>query len=115
MKRLLVAALGLGLLAGCQSTQEANEYAVVQTALSGSKAMQREVSKECVNEMKVLSAEDVRMMAVFLDTTKSKALPLLCSRIVTGMTNGDLTYQDYKAVQRGELSPKVVRVMQGTN
>ncbi|MCD1636036.1 hypothetical protein K7H91_19945 [Martelella mediterranea] len=115
MKRLLVAALGLGLLAGCQSTQEANDFAVAQTALAGSKAMQREVSKECVNEMKVLGAEDIRMIAVLLDTTKSKALPLLCSRIVTGMANGDLTYQDYKASQRGGLSPKVVRVMQGTN
>ncbi|WP_174801583.1 hypothetical protein [Martelella limonii] len=115
MKRLLAAGLGLGLLAGCQSTQESQEYAMVQTALSGSKAMQREVSKECVKDMGGLSAEDLRMTAVFLDTTRSKAVPLLCSRIVASMANGDLSYQDYKDVQRGKLSPKVIRVMQGTN
>jgi hypothetical protein len=48
-----------------------------------------------------------------MDVPESKAARLSCQRGVNAVASGKLTYADLGKLRRGDITPKLVKIMQG--
>lgn len=52
-------------------------------------------------------------MALVMNTSTSKTVPLYCKRMVNALARNKISYKEYVAGTRGEASPKIIKIIQG--
>ncbi|MBB4121443.1 hypothetical protein GGR30_001357 [Martelella radicis] len=116
MKRLVILMAGLALVAGCTTGPSKQEYEVISTALQGSKALRNELTTDCARKLanKPIPASIRKEVVAFFNTTEANLPGVVCRRMVNGLANGTLSYQDYKDMERGRMTPEIVQLLQGT-
>lgn len=97
-------------LTGCM-TQE--KYEAVSTALEGSASLRAKTINDCSAKSSDWTKSATETAALLLEVPASKAPRLACQRTVNAVASGKLTYQDVIKMRRGEITPKLVRILQG--
>ncbi|WP_105383768.1 hypothetical protein [Neorhizobium alkalisoli] len=94
-------------LAGCM-TQE--RYQTVSTALEGSAALRAKTIKECTRSE--WNPKTTESLALVMDVSENKVPHLACQRVVNAIASGKLSYEDLEKVRQGNITAKIVRIMQ---
>lgn len=85
-------------------------YEATSTALQGSAALRAKTIEQCARGWSAKSTENA---ALLLDVPQAKAARLICQRSVEAAASGKLTYQDLVRLRQGDITAKIVRIMQG--
>lgn len=106
----------LGILAVCLAltgcmTQE--KYEAISTALEGSASLRAKAVNDCSAKSANWTKNATETAALLLDVPADKAPRLACQRTVNAAASGKLTYEDVIKMRRGEITPKMVRILQG--
>lgn len=108
---LICRALAIGAvtisLSACMTEER---YEATSTALQGSAALRGKTIGECSRDWRAKSLENA---ALLLDVPQSKAARLACQRFIEAVAAGKLTYQDVNRMRQGDITAKMVRIMQG--
>lgn len=97
-------------LAGCMTEEK---YEAATTALQGSGSLRAKTIERCVGKPGHWSKTTVEAAALVMDVPESRAPSLACQRTVNAMASGRLTYQDMEKLRRGDITAKMVKIMQG--
>jgi hypothetical protein len=97
-------------LAGCM-TQE--KYEAVSTALEGSASLRAKAVNDCSLKSSDWTKQATETAALLLEVPASRAPRLACQRTVNAVASGKLSYHDMIKMRRGEITPKLVRILQG--
>ena len=97
-------------LSGCvtQTTYDSN-----REALRGSPALRTQFINQCVSNISRKPLRTRQAMATLMNTSLRGTPRIYCQRITRGITSGRLSRSDINAGARGQLTPAVVRVLQG--
>jgi outer membrane PBP1 activator LpoA protein len=114
MKALhLIAACTLTVaLSGCAELS-AEKYAVAQTLLQGSPQLRTKLIEQCAAKTRTKSKSDLELLAAAINTSVPSAPRTACSRIINAMTSGRMTREQYNAAGRGDITPAMIRIIQG--
>lgn len=105
-RAIVLGAITIGLSA-CMTEER---YEATSTALQGSAALRGKTIEHCSRGWSAKSTENA---ALLLDVPQAKAARLVCQRSIEAMASGKLTYQDVVRMRQGDITAKMVRVMQG--
>lgn len=112
MKRSVVAILGMAfVLSGCGVS--ASTYATGQQALRGSPAVRSDFIRNCTQRIRNKPLRTRQGIAKVANTSVSAAPRVYCSRLTRGIASGRLTHADMNAASRGQVTPNIIRVLQG--
>jgi hypothetical protein len=106
--RMLIIGILATSLAGCMTEER---YEAASAALQGSASLRAKTIDNCIR--RDWNAKSLEAAALILDVPESKAARLACQRSIDAIASGKLTYEDVAKAQRGNITAKVVRVMQG--
>ncbi|TYR30442.1 hypothetical protein FY036_17130 [Mesorhizobium microcysteis] len=109
MKPALAAAAAL-MLSGCVTQ---TNYDASREALRGSPGLRTQFVNNCVTNIRAKPLNQRQAMATVMNTSVRNAPRTYCQRITNGITSGRLTRGDINSGARGQLTPAVVRVLQG--
>lgn len=109
LKPALAAASAL-MLSGCVTQ---TNYDASREALRGSPGLRSQFVSQCVTNISRKPASTRQAMATMMNTSLRNVPRTYCQRITNGITSGRLTRSDINAGARGQLTPAVVRVLQG--
>jgi hypothetical protein len=111
MKPIVAIAASLVLLvsAGCST----GNYDVARTALQGSPGLRSQTISNCGRMIDRKPLATRRNMATVMNTSTKNVSRLYCQRIIRAIASGRLTRADIQAGARGQLTPNIVRVVQG--
>ncbi len=109
--RMLAVAIVAAALASCATQATPERYKAASTALEGSAALRAKTIAHCVQHK--WRKETIENLALLLDVSESKAPALGCQRVINGVASGRLTYEDFEKTRRGDITAKVVKVLQG--
>lgn len=104
-----IALVGSLMLGGCVS---ATQYSAVSEALKGSPELRRENVTTCVRNNRSTPQQKDMMRKLMNLSPGSDVVRVGCERVTAGMASGKLTYEDYRGVQFGQITPQVVRILQ---
>lgn len=82
-------------------------------AVRGSPQLRREATAECARDTARDSLASRRNMAMLINTSVAKAPQVFCERLMTGLASGKVTVADVNSIDRGEITPNMIRVLQG--
>lgn len=99
------------LLSGCGVS--ASTYATGQQALKGSPAVRSDFIKTCTQRIRNKPLKTRQGIAKVANTSVSAAPRIYCSRLTRGIASGKLTHSDINAASRGQVTPNIVKVLQG--
>lgn len=102
--------LGLLALGGCISE---TKYAAISEAYKGSPALRREEIRQCNLRDRASPIQREKLAVVMNLPPRSNPVPILCRRMVESVASGKLTYEDYRTIRVGQITPKLVRILQG--
>lgn len=105
-RTVAIGMIALG-LTGCMTEEK---YEATSTALQGSASLRAKTIEICARNWNTKSLEAA---ALLLDVPQSKAARLVCHRSVDAIASGKLTYQDVNRMRQGDITAKMVRIMQG--
>lgn len=91
----------------------ANSYAANREMLKGSSAIRSEFVQDCISRISQKSISTRQAIAKVMSVTTRRAPNVYCQRITRGIISGRLKHADLNAGARGQLTPTVVRVLQG--
>ncbi|MBC2885456.1 hypothetical protein H7Q97_08555 [Ochrobactrum sp. CM-21-5] len=112
MNRNIVSIVAMAvLLSGCGVS--ASTYATGQQALSGSPALRSDFIKTCTQRIRSKPLKTRQGIAKVANTSVSAAPRVYCSRLTKGIASGRLTHADMNAASRGQVTPNIVKVVQG--
>ncbi len=109
--RMMAVAIVTSALASCATQATPEKYQAASSALEGSAALRTKMIAQCVQQK--WRKETIENLALLLDVSESKAPALGCQRVINGMASGKLTYEDFEKTRRGDITAKVVKVLQG--
>lgn len=109
--RMMAVAIVTSALASCATQGTPEKYTAASSALEGSAALRTKTIAQCVQQK--WRKETIENLALLLDVSESKAPALGCQRVINGMASGKLTYEDFEKARRGDMTAKVVKVLQG--
>ncbi|MCG7504454.1 hypothetical protein [Mesorhizobium retamae] len=105
-------ALALLAVAGCSTVTE-GEYKSAQVVLKESGTTRRQITADCIADMKRESAADKANMAAFLGVSVARLPAAFCNRIVGAMADGRLSHRDIFGAQRNGNYAKLITVLRG--
>lgn len=112
--------VGLMLLSGCTSTQQRTgrsltplQYASVIEAMKGSPALRRSEIQRCSAGTRSSPHQRDQLRLLLNVSPNRDPTPLFCQRLIGALTSGRLNYADYRNSMRSEITPKLIRVIQG--
>ena len=111
MRFPISALMALALVSACGPTPEQDAAAV--EIVRGSKAAQDMVYADCVRNVSGNDRTRLANLAAVANTTPARAPRVICQRVVGGIVSGRITQADVAGMRRGQVSPKLVRVVQG--
>jgi len=109
--RHVVLALSLLALAGCGVSQA--NYDAGREALRGSPSLRSDFVRTCTRNISRKPYATRRNIAKLMNASVSSTPRLYCSRLTRGIANGRLSRSDINAAARGQVTPTIVRVLQG--
>lgn len=109
--RYVVLALSLLALSGCGISQ--TNYAAGREALRGNPALRSDFVKTCTRNISRKPYTTRRNIAKLMNTSVGATPRLYCSRLTRGIASGRLSHADISAASRGQVTPAIVRVLQG--
>lgn len=98
-------------LSGCGVS--ASTYATGQQALKGSPAVKSDFIRTCTQKIRNKPFKTRQGIAKIANTSVSSAPRVYCTRLTNGMASGRLTHADINAASRGQVTPNIVKVLQG--
>lgn len=98
------------LLSGCVTQ---NTYDTSREALRGSPGLRTQFVNNCVSNIRSKPQQQRQAMATVMNTSLRNAPRVYCQRVTNGITSGRLSRSDINAGARGQLTPSIVRVLQG--
>lgn len=101
----------LGVLSGCGIS--ANNYQANREALRGSPQLRQQSLQTCIANQHRKSMASRQNLARLMNTTASAAPRTVCRRLQSGITTGRLSHGDVDSAMRGQMTPNLVRVLQG--
>ena len=104
-----VAAIGLLVLGGCVSS---TQYSAVSEALKGSPDLRRESVETCVRDNRSTPEQKEMMRKLMNLSLGSDTVRVGCERVTAALASGRLSYDDYRAIQFGQITPQIIRVLQ---
>ena len=102
--------LGLLALGGCISE---TKYAAISEAYKGSPALRREELRRCNLQARAAPIQRAKLAVVMNLPPRSDPVPVLCRRMIESVASGKLSYEDYRTIRAGQITPKLVRILQG--
>jgi hypothetical protein len=99
------------LLSGCGVTP--TTYAASQEMLRGSAGVRNDFVQTCITRISRRSLANRQAIAKVMNVSVQHAPRIYCQRLTRGITSGRLKHADLNAGARGQLTPAVVRVLQG--
>lgn len=111
INRYIVLALSAVVLSGCGVSQTG--YATSREALKGSPAVRSDFVRTCTRNISRKPLGTRQGIAKLMNVSVAKVPYTYCSRLTRGITSGRLSYSDISAASRGQVTPTVVRVLQG--
>lgn len=109
-KKLAIVTVMPFLLSACMTQ---NNYQVTQEALRGSPALRSDFQRTCVNGTRQQPLANRQMMAKLMNVSVNSAPQTYCQRVTRGIANGRITLADMRSGGRGQMTPNMVRVLQG--
>lgn len=109
--RHVVLAFSLLALAGCGISQ--TNYDASREALRGSPSLRSDFVRTCTRNISRKPYATRRNIAKLMNASVSSTPRLYCSRLTRGIANGRLSRSDINAAARGQVTPTIVRVLQG--
>ena len=111
--RTFVPLLVAGPLLACAPQQPtvpmtAAQYATIQHAMGDPKT-RAAVTATCVERAKTRSAQELGTMAAVLDVDVAEAPRVYCERLLAAVARGEVSYDDYMALQAKTYDPQVLR------
>lgn len=98
-------------LSGCGISQ--TSYATSREALRGSPALQSQFVAHCVSRISKKPPKVRNALATLMNTSVRSAPRIYCQRVTRGISSGRLNHSDMSAAAKGQITPAVVRVLQG--
>jgi hypothetical protein len=111
VNRYIILALSAGILSGCGISQSG--YATSREALRGSPALRSDFVNTCKRNIERKPLKTRQSIARLMNTSVRKTPYTYCSRLTRGITSGRLSHSDISAASRGQVTPAVIRVLQG--
>ncbi|MFD1883287.1 hypothetical protein [Paracoccus pacificus] len=108
-RKLLV--LALVALAGCGVSEDKFESS--REVLAGSPAARNAFISNCVERMKSKPAQQRAQLAAIINTSVRNMPGSYCQRVTRGIVNGRITREDLNKSMGGNVTPSVIRVLQG--
>jgi len=105
-RTLAIAVIAAG-LAGCMTEER---YDAASAALQGSASLRAKAIEKCARNW---TSKSLEAAALVLDVPESKAAGLVCQRSINAIASGKLTYEDVMKARQGNITAKMVRIMQG--
>lgn len=99
------------MLCGCGVTQR--NYAATQEMLRGSASVRNDFVQTCIARISRRSLADRQAIAKVMNVSVRNTPSIYCQRVTRGIVSGRLKHTDLNAGSRGQLTPAVVRVLQG--
>lgn len=100
MKLLVFAVLVVG-LAGCnEKMPTAGQFDQLRVSLSEDKDLRQKIRSQCYKEFKAFGPSAGRVFAVVLNVKEPAAMPLTCDRIIKGIIEKRITYNDFVNLAR---------------
>lgn len=101
--------LGLLILGGCLSS---TQYSAVSEVLKGSPELRREGVETCMRNNRSTPEQKEMMRKLMNLSPGSNAVRIGCERVTAALASGKLSYDDYRGIQFGQITPQLVRVLQ---
>lgn len=111
INRSIVLALSAIALSGCGIS--ASNYAASREALRGSPGVRSDFVKTCTRNISRKPLKTRQGIAKVMNTSVRSTPRRYCSRITRGITSGRLSHSDISAASRGQVTPAIIRVLQG--
>lgn len=96
-----------------QAPAKSTMNAAMIEAVRGSPQLRRAATAECVRDTARDPLAARRNIAMIINTSVAKAPQVFCERLMMGLASGKLTVADVDSVDRGEITPNTIRVLQG--
>jgi len=109
--RYVILTLSLLALSGCGVSQA--NYAAGREALRGSPALRSDFVRTCTRNISRKPLATRRNVAKVMNTSVGAAPRVYCSRLTRGIASGRLSHADISAAARGQVTPAIIRVLQG--
>lgn len=111
VKTYVILALSTIVLAGCGVSQ--TSYATSREALRGSPGVRSDFINTCTGKIARKPLKTRQGIAKLMNTSVASTPRTYCVRLTQGITSGRLSHADISAASRGQVTPAVVRVLQG--
>lgn len=99
--KLLVFSALVMVLAACNGEiPTARQYDQLRVSLTDDKSFREKMRAECQKEFKALGPSAPRIFAVFLNVKDGAAMNLTCDRLIQGIIDKRLTYNDFANLMR---------------
>jgi hypothetical protein len=111
VNRYIVLAFSAVVLSGCGVSQAG--YASSREALRGSPALRGDFVSTCTRNISSKPLRTRQNIARLMNTSVRSTPRTYCSRLTRGITSGRLSHSDISAASRGQVTPTIIRVLQG--
>jgi hypothetical protein len=99
-------------LASCSSISE-KQYDKLMTKLASSSKMQKQETEACKAKFHNARQQVRKNMAAVVGVPQDQAVKVFCNRMVKALASRKLSYEDFVAGSRGEITPRILRLVQG--
>ncbi|MGB3388670.1 MAG: hypothetical protein WBA88_11870 [Pseudaminobacter sp.] len=99
------------LLAGCGVSS--TNYAASREALKGSPGVRSDFVNTCTRNISRKPLATRQAIAKVMNVSVKNTPRTYCSRLTRGITSGRLSHADINAASRGQVTPAIIRVLQG--
>ena len=110
-RRFIVVAVSMLALSGCGISQA--NYDASREALRGSPGLRSDFVRNCTRNISSKPYRTRQNVAKVMNTSVRNTPRLYCSRLTRGITSGRLSHSDIAAASRGQVTPAIIRVLQG--
>lgn len=107
----MVLALSAVMLSGC-GISPAN-YSASREALRGSPGLRSDFVGTCTRNISRKPLRTRQGIAKVMNTSLRGTPRTYCARLTRGITSGRLSHSDIAAASRGQVTPAIIRVLQG--
>jgi hypothetical protein len=106
-----ILALSAVVLSGCGVSQ--TSYATSREALRGSSGLRNDFVTTCTRNISRKPLRTRQGIAKLMNISVRNTPRTYCSRLTRGITSGRLSHSDISAASRGQVTPAIIRVLQG--
>lgn len=114
--KLVLSAMTVIVLSGCNATTTPENYALRQQLYKGSPALKQDFVKSCAKRIQKANStpQKAAYLAKLTNSSVQAAPRVGCQRVADGLVSGRLRYEDYRMdVEQKRMTPNMARILQG--